>query len=104
METKLDHSEFIRSHGLDDYFESMPEKIRKSRVYYGKLIRTKAKHIDEEVVNEFKQEQDEHDETLGEKFTPILNFGKKHFIPTNLLLWDKVFCVIVTSKSHVISL
>lgn len=100
----MDYSEYVRNRGLEDYFESMPEKIRNSRVYYGKLLRTKAKHIDEEVVNEFKQEDEEGDETLGEKFTPILNFGKKHFIPTNLLLWDKVFCVIVTSKSHVMAL
>lgn len=101
----------------------MPEEMRSSRVCYGTMRRTAAQQVDNDIVmmdyedaeeaDDFEEGEDGELRLVEEKhkkkkglmdqknMQELFMFGKKHFLPNNLLIWDTVFCIIITTKSHV---
>lgn len=122
---RLNCDEVLETKGIKSFLNLMPDELRNSRVWCSHLRRTAAKLCDNDIVvmDDEEQAQDHEDpnHTRGEReaskdkgrapskekkrsFFDTKNIGElitKNIVPSRLLMWDSIFCIIITSKSHV---
>ena len=81
----MNRSQFLADKKIRNYLDSLPEKLRSTRVVMGWLKKTTGQAHDEEMTKN----------NTGE----VIKAGMKSFLPTNSMFWKKGFGILVCSKS-----
>lgn len=105
---KLDFTVALKAKDLQKYISKLSKKTRENKFVIGVLQHTTTepqksksgnedKNIAEKVIHGFTDK-------LTSGATSLFSFGKSglNFILPGNLFWDKVFCIMATSKSYVL--
>lgn len=77
---------FLEDKGIKSYYDDLPAKVKKSRVYFGRFKRNSGQQLDTDVLD---------GQDLG---MSMISMGSSVVLPTSMF-WDDLVGVVFTTKS-----
>lgn len=92
MKKKWNYDAILKAKKIKSYVDMISPRVLPNHLVMGWMQKTSGQQVDKEIAEE------------SAKKGGLLSFaGMKSILPKNMMAWDNVFCIMVTSKAFVYS-